>query len=54
MKPLPREDGFYWVLSDKWIIAEYYKGDWHIIGLKSPLSDLAFDEIDERRLERPA
>lgn len=50
-----RESGFYWVMNAReWIAAEWDSTikRWTITGHWDSWEDDAFDEIDERRIER--
>lgn len=47
-----RKRGYYWVrYKEFWYIA-YYNGDWRIAEFDLYFDDAAFDEIDEKRIER--
>lgn len=47
-----REQGYYWVkINNDWEIAEW-SIYWERIGYETVLDDSAFEEIDERRIER--
>lgn len=51
-----RESGYYWVLNGNvWSIAEWYPefNNWSKIGNECDFEDSDFDEIDERKIERP-
>lgn len=49
-----RELGFYWVrVDDEWSVSEFDGEYWDLIGDDCAYTDIAFDEIDERRLRKP-
>lgn len=55
-----REPGWYWVrLKDRWFVALYAQPEWadnigwRMIDEYPLFGDSMFDEIDERRIERP-
>lgn len=50
-----RKSGFYWVkIHNDWVIAEYFQSSdiWEQIGSEKTLSDIQFQDIDEKRIER--
>lgn len=48
-----REPGYYWVkYTGEWIICEWLDPDWYFINAIGTSDDSAFEEIDERRIER--
>jgi hypothetical protein len=48
-----RQPGYYWVkYTGEWIICEWLEPDWYFINATGTTDDTAFDEIDERRIDR--
>ena len=49
-----REEGYYWVKDDgKWVVAQWTGFSWYLFTSDDCYKDIAFEETDERRIERP-
>jgi hypothetical protein len=48
---MKRENGFYWIRLNRWVVAEYGNGLWHFQG--GSFVDYQCREINENRLEKP-
>lgn len=47
-----RDDGFYWVKTNRWYVSEWRNGVWWSSGDNCCQHECDIDQIDERRIVR--